>query len=291
MSRSFVSARRGLAAGGALLLLGGSAVGIASAQTASTPTSGTAAAGQAQPGYQAFIDALAKRLGVSSATLQTAVTQARTDAGLPAGGGFGPGHGMRGGRGMDLSSAATAIGIPVTQLQQELATRSLADVATEHAKNPADVATALKNAAHARIDQEVTSGQLTATQATQQKQQVDQRIDQQMTQVRPARGGGERGGAGGFGKNLATVAQILGIPVSQLQQELPGKSLTQVAQAHGKNVADIATALKNAAHQRIDQNVTSGELTADQATQRKTQVDQRIDQQMTEVMPAASTGG
>jgi len=109
----------------------------------------------------------------------------------------------------------------------------------------------------------------------------------------PGGAGGAGGPArpGGFGRNLATAAQVLGIPVTQLQQELPGKSLTQVAQAHGKNAADIATALKNAAHQRIDQEVTSGRLTADQATQQKTHVDQRIDQQMTEVMPAASTGG
>jgi hypothetical protein len=51
---------------------------------------------------------------------------------------------------MDLNAAATAIGIPVTQLQQELATKSLADVATSHGKSAVDVANALKNAAHAR---------------------------------------------------------------------------------------------------------------------------------------------
>jgi hypothetical protein len=39
---------------------------------------------------------------------------------------------------------------------------------------------------------------------------------------------------------------------------LPGKSLAQVAQAHGKNPNDVATALKNAAQQRIDQEVTAG---------------------------------
>src|SRR5229473_3785413 len=104
MSRSFFSARRSLAAGAAVLVLGGSAVGIgiASAQTAPTPSPATSAAagqGQPPPQYQAFIDALAKRLGISSTALQTAVGQARTDAGLPATGGFGPGHGGPGGPG------------------------------------------------------------------------------------------------------------------------------------------------------------------------------------------------
>ena len=193
MSASFFSLKRGLAAGGAVLVLGGSAVGIASAQTAPAGTPSTTSQ-TPRPGYQAFLDALAKRLNISSSTLQTAIDQARTDAGLPAGGGFGHeggGQGGPGGRGgQDLNAAATAIGIPVAQLQQELATRSLADVATAHGKAPADVATALKNAAHTRIDQEVTSGRLTAAQATQQKQQIDQRIDQRMTEVRPQRPAG-----------------------------------------------------------------------------------------------------
>ena len=48
----------------------------------------------------------------------------------------------------------------------------------------------------------------------------------------------------------------IGIPVTQLQQELPGKSLSAVATAHGKNPADVATALKNAARTRIDQQMT-----------------------------------
>jgi polyhydroxyalkanoate synthesis regulator phasin len=292
MSRSFFSLKRGLAASGAVLVLGGSAIGIASAQTAPTATPSTVAqAGQAH--FQAFVDALAKRLGISSATLQTAIGQARTDAGLPAGGGFGPGRGgARGpggpGGGQDLSAAATVIGIPVTQLQQELATKSLADVATAHGKAAADVATALKNAAHTRIDQAVTDGKLTAAEATTQKTAVDQRIDQQMTQVRPQ--GGGPGGPGGFGRNLDAAAQAIGIPVTQLQQELPGKTLTAVATAHGKNPADVATALKTAANTRIDQAVTAGRLTADQAATQKQQVSQRIDQQMTEVMPQAPAG-
>jgi hypothetical protein len=195
MPRSFISLKRGLAAGGAVLVLGGSAVGIASAQSAPTATPGTTDQTAGQGKYQAFVDALAKRLGIASPALQTAIGQARTDAGLPANGGFGEGHRGPGGPGgasgpraggRNLDAAATAIGIPVAQLQQELPGKSLTQVAQAHGKNPADVATALKNAAHQRVDQEVTSGRLTADQAAQAKTQADQRIDQQMTQVRPA---------------------------------------------------------------------------------------------------------
>jgi hypothetical protein len=65
--------------------------------------------------------------------------------------------------------------------------------------------------------------------------------------------------------DLNTVATTIGIPLSQLQQELARKSMSDIASSHGKSAAELATALKNAAHRRIDQEVTAGRLTADQA--------------------------
>jgi hypothetical protein len=95
----------------------------------------------------------------------------------------------------------------------------------------------------------------------------------------------EDGGNFERGVALGVAAQAIGITPQQLRTELPGRSLAQVAQAHGKNPADVATALKNAANQRIDAEVAAGELTADQAAQRKQMVDQHIDQAMNEVVP------
>jgi polyhydroxyalkanoate synthesis regulator phasin len=293
------SIRRGLVAGCAVAVLGGAAVGIATAQAQPTPTP----SGQ-QSGYQKFVDALAKRLNVTSANLQTAIGQARTDAGLPANGpGFAGGRGGRGGPGagrpgfgLDLNTAATAIGIPAAQLRTELSGKSLAQVATAHGKTAADVATALKNAAHTRVDQAVTAGKVTADQATTQKTQTDQRIDNLVNQVVPQGGPGGSGGRpgfggrGGFGADLSAAATAIGIDATQLRTELNGKSLAQVATAHGKTASDVTTALKNAAHTRIDQAVTAGKLTADQATTQKTATDQRIDQLVNQVMPQRGTG-
>ena len=190
------SLRYGVMAGAAVLVLAGSAVGIASAQPQPTPTPGQ----QRPNGYQAFIDALAKRLNTSSANLETAISQARTNAGLPAGNGFPgprPGPGGPGGAGFrgpfDLTAAATAIGIPADQLRTELAGKSLAQVAQAHGKSGADVATALKNAAHTRIDQAVAAGRLTADQGNQAKTQSDRRIDQFVNQVLPQGGPGRSG--------------------------------------------------------------------------------------------------
>src|SRR5919199_1521856 len=191
------SLRRVAVAGVAVLVLGGAAVGIAAAQAqpATTPSGQ-----QTQSAYQRFIDALAKRLNISSQNLESAITQARSDAGLPANGqgfpgGFERGRGPRGGFGLDLNAAAAAIGITPDQLRTELVGKSLAQVAQAHGKTANDVATALKNAAHQRIDQAVSNGRLTADQANTQKTAVDQKIDQLMTQVLPQRGpGGPRGG-------------------------------------------------------------------------------------------------
>ena len=105
------------------------------------------------------------------------------------------------------------------------------------------------------------------------------------------RGGPGRGGPrGGLFGDLNAAAQAIGITADQLRTELPGKSLAQVAQAHGKSATDVATALKNAAHTRIDQAVTAGRLTADQANIQKTQIDSRIDQMVNQATPQGQPG-
>jgi hypothetical protein len=287
------SIRRTAIAGAAVLVLGGAAVGIAAAQSQPTATP----SGQAQSSYQRFIDALAHRLNISSQTLDTAVGQARQDAGLSGNGagfpgGFGRG-GSRGGSRLDLTAAATAIGIPPAQLKTELAGKSIADVAQAHNKPLDEVKTALKNAAHQRVDAAVTAGRLTADQANTQKTQTDQRIDQAVTQVMP-QGGGAGKGFGGRGENLgasfSAAATAIGVTPEQLRSELPGKSLADVAKAHNKPLDDVKTALKNAAHQSIDAAVTAGRLTADQANTQKTQADQRIDQLVNQVVPQRGPG-
>jgi len=293
---------------GAVLVLGGSAVGIAVAQTPPTPTPNAQ-----QQGYQKFVDALAKRLGITSQQLQGDISQARQDAGLPANGGFGRGPGGPGGprpgaRGfVDLQAAATAIGITPQQLRTELAGKSLAQVATAHGKTANDVVSALTAAANTRIDQAQTSGRLTADQANTAKSDAANRINQLVNQAMPQGGPGGRGAPGApsapgrgpgpsgfpFGvvqQGLDVAAQTLGITPDQLRTELRGKSLAQVAQAHGKTGTDVATALKNAANTRIDQAVSANRVTADQANTQKTNIDQRIDQLVNQVVPQGFPG-
>jgi hypothetical protein len=288
-------------AAGAVLVLGGSAAGIAAAQATPTPTP-TAQ----QQGYQKFIDALAQRLGVSSQQLQSDITQARQDAGLPANGGFGGGRGPGGPRPgfrpfVDLQAAAQVVGITPQQLRTELQGKSLAEVATSHGKQPNDLVTALTNAANTRIDQAVASGRLTADQGNTQKSNAAARINQLVNQVMPQGGPGGTGRAGpggprgfGFGmvqQGLSVAAQAIGITPQQLQTELAGKSLAQVAASHGKQRSDVVTALTNTANSQIDQAVSSGQLTADQGNTRKTNIDNRIQQLVDQTWPQGGPGG
>src|SRR5437764_1910900 len=90
MSHSFFSVRRGLAAGGAVLLLAGSAVGVAIAQSAPAPADISAQSASARANRQPYLNALAGRLGIDPTALQTAMDQARSDVGAPTSGSGAP---------------------------------------------------------------------------------------------------------------------------------------------------------------------------------------------------------
>ncbi len=184
------SLKRMLVAGSAAVVLGGAAVGVAAAQQVPTNT-GTPTA---HTRFESFIDALAAKLNVSPETLKQDIRQVRQEQGLngPRGGHeglgwFGDRGGMRGVVGHELQVAADALKIPVDQLRTELRGKSLADVARAHNVDPTVVADALKADAHARIDQAVSSGKLTADRAATLKQRVDARLDQMMTRTLPQR--------------------------------------------------------------------------------------------------------
>ena len=195
-----VSFKRIAMAGGAALVLAGSAIGLAGAQTPA-PTR-QAQQGPAGDRFQQYLDTLAAKLGVTSDRLRTAMEETQQELGGPrlgvpgqrghgGPGGLRPGAGPRNLVHQGLSAAATAMGITPEQLRQELPGKTLADVARARNVDPATVATALTNEANARIDQAVQAGRLTADQAAQVKQRASQTIDQLMNRQVPA--AGERG--------------------------------------------------------------------------------------------------
>ena len=183
-----------LAAAGALIV-GAVALGTALAQQTPTPST---AAGQQARGPQQFLNLVAAKLGVTPDRLQQAFQEARQELGIQHGpGGFGR-HGRRPGagervRGMmqeGLQIVADQLHISVDQLRTELPGSSISAVAHSHGVDPAQVATALTNAANQRIDMAAASGRITADQATRMKQRVGEMIPRLMERqlpMRPAR--------------------------------------------------------------------------------------------------------
>jgi hypothetical protein len=108
----------------------------------------------------------------------------------------------------------------------------------------------------------------------------------------PGRPGGPGFPGPGFrGFGLDVAAQAIGITPDALRQELPGKSLTDVAKAHNVDPAKVAAALKTDANAKIDQAVANGRLTADQAAQAKQRAAEEIDQLMTRQLPTPPAPG
>ena len=68
------------------------------------------------------------------------------------------------------------------------------------------------------------------------------------------------------------VAQYLGIPTDQLQSELAGQSLAQVAQQHGKSVSGVTNVVVTSADQQLDAAVSQGQISNDTAAQYKQQI-------------------
>jgi hypothetical protein len=183
-----------LAAAGALVV-GAAAIGTVLAQQTPTPST---AAGQQARGPRQFLDLVASKLGVTPDRLQQAFQEARQELGIQRGpGGFGHhGRGPDGGervRGMmqqGLQIIADQLHISVDQLRSELPGSSISAVSRNHGVDPAQVATALTNAANQRIDAAAASGRITTDQATRMKQRVGtmiQRLMDRQLPMRPAR--------------------------------------------------------------------------------------------------------
>jgi len=157
------------------------------------------------------------------------------------------------------------------------------------------VQTAAKDTQKEMIDEAVTAGRLTTEQATRLKERVDAG-DFIIGHGPGGKGGpGGRGGPerGGFGMDPAALATWLGITPEQLRTELhegTGKSLTQVAQAHGKTRDGLITFLTDQAKTRLDQAVTAGRLTRQEADQMLEQFKQNVGQMVDQVHPVGGPG-
>ena len=215
----------------------------------------------------------------------------------------GPGRGPAFGRpgGVDMVSAvAQALGMTTQDLMTQLrAGKTLADLAQSKGVSQDAVKQAIANAQKAAVDAAVTAGRLTADQATQAKQRIDQeiaaldltrpgfgfgfgRVPQPGGPPQPNQGvprpdfGGRGPGFGGAAVPTA-IAQALGMTAQDLMTQLrAGKTLADLAQSKGVSQDAVKQAIANAEKAEVDAAVTAGRLTADQATQAKQRIDERV---------------
>ncbi len=168
--------------------------------------------------------------------------------------------------------AATQLGDPKAESQT-----IVADAAKELGVQPSALTKALQNALESRVDAAVAAGKLTKAQGDALKARID---SGEMPLFAGPRGfAGPHGGLGHHGRlaELDSAAAYLGISENALRTELvAGTSLADVAQAKGKSVDGLVTALVEAATKKIDAAVTAGRLTKEQATTMKADLKQRV---------------
>jgi hypothetical protein len=121
---------------------------------------------------------------------------------------------------------------------------------------------ALKQALSDRVDAAVAAGRVTKAEGDALKARIQ-------SSGFPLFGGSRRDFRHfGFIGRLESAAGYIGITETQLRTELEsGKSLAQIATAHGKSVDGLIDALVAAAKNKLDDAVSAGRLTKDQETE------------------------
>jgi len=142
------------------------------------------------------------------------------------------------------------------------------DVAARLGIAPEKLHQAFKDAITARVDAAVTAGKLTPEQGAKLKERlanangVGLRLRGRLAMKHPALLRGIRARA----HRLGPVTKYLGITPQELRSELrAGKSLAQIATAHGKTVDGVVDAVVAPAKARLDRAVANGHLTRQRA--------------------------
>jgi hypothetical protein len=85
-----------------------------------------------------------------------------------------------------------------------------------------------------------------------------------------------RGPAGGFlGQQIDAVATLFKITPEQLRTEIAGKTLAEVAAAHGVSAQDTVNTIVTTTNQQIDQMAAQRNIPAERVTELKSQLTQR----------------
>ena len=149
-----------------------------------------------------------------------------------------------------VAIGATQFGSPKEENQA-----IVADAAKQLGIAPAKLNDALKKALENRIDAAVAAGRLSKEQGDELKTRIES------GELPLFFGGGPHGRFGHPGPSLDVVATYLGLTEAEVRTELrSGKTLAQIATAHGKTADGLVQALYDAKKKTLDAAVSAGRL-------------------------------
>ena len=143
---------------------------------------------------------------------------------------------------------------------------------------------ALKQTALQQVDAALAAGRLTPEEAQRARDRIN-------SGDFPGFGPGGPGGRGG-GLHISHegIAEFLGITPQQLRTELQGKSLAQVAQAHGKTRDQLKQFIVSSAQTRLAEAVRTGRITQQQADRMLEALNRNLDQMIDRVHDTSGRG-
>jgi hypothetical protein len=150
----------------------------------------------------------------------------------------------------------------------------VADAAKQLGVSADKLDAALTQALKNRVDAAVEAGTITAAQAAELKQRIE---DGEVPLVGMGPGLGHRGGHHGF-VDFSAAADYLGLTEAELRTKLEaGDTLAEVAKAQGKTAAGLVDALVAAAKTDLDEKVAAGRITAGQRASILGDLESRLD--------------
>jgi hypothetical protein len=123
------------------------------------------------------------------------------------------------------------------------------------------------------LDAAVAAGKLTSAQEQTKLERLQKLVDRLVNAKLTG-----RGGPAGKAAVLRVAAKYIGITPKALVAELKGKSLAQVATAHGKTISGLKDALLEPFKARLDKAVAAGRISSADAQARLAKLSARLDE-------------
>jgi hypothetical protein len=183
-----------------------------------------------------------------------------------------------------------------SQQRTQMADAYITRLAQNLGVTPDRLRDALKQTALQEVDAAVARGDLTAQQAQTAKDRINSDEFGGFGFAFGRGGPGGPGGGHGIFVERDQLAQFLGITAEQLRTESEGKSLAQVAQAHGKTRDQLIQFIISSAQTRLAADMQAGRLTQQQADQRLADLRSKVGEMVDQVRqagqrPRMTTGG